>query len=157
MYHDMIVEFQVYPYWMAPDVFLQTTLNLLIISGVVIGCYLLIYDTRRRWVTHRLFLTQRTQLFHLIDQLTIAGLETTITQENLERGSEDVSSAPLGFPQRVQRSFPLDQEALVHQFYHLQAQILSGNARNKQKLADLLNQAEELLEDCKENLSSQKK
>jgi ABC-type transport system substrate-binding protein len=104
-----------------------------------------IYYVRRQYFTRRIYWEQHSQLIQLIDQLTISNLEATITT-----GSDDSSSGPLGFPQHLHLSEPLNREVIEQEYYSLRERILNGDPKNLLKLTKLLTQAEELLKDNKE-------
>ncbi|MFX0051161.1 MAG: hypothetical protein ACFFAJ_17440 [Candidatus Hodarchaeota archaeon] len=147
VYYSEILQFNVAPQWMSPTFLFQV---LIFVFFIVIVSSISIYYFRKQFESRRLLWEQHDQLTRLIDKLTIANLEANITREAEATGSDESSIRPLGFPQYLHLSEPLDQEALQQQFYSLRNQIENGDPNNLQELSELLAQAEELLEELQE-------
>lgn len=152
VYYHTILNYTVAPQWMSPR-FLQPlmiTLFLVILIGAV--ALFSFYQLRTYVMTQRQYWEYHDQLTHLIDQITVANLETMITHKK-SQGEDPVSGIP-GFPQHLQLSEPLDRVALERQFQVLRTKIETGDPRIRNQLVELLAQAETLLKESQDELGS---
>jgi len=152
VYYSEILQFNVVPQWMSPTFLFQVLLMIIFLLFIVIISRTSFYYVRKQLEIRRLLWEQHDQLTQLIDQLTIANLEANITREVETTGSKESSIRPLGFPQYLHLSEPLDHDALWQQFSSLRNQIKNGHPNNLQELSELLAQAEELLEELQEEV-----
>ncbi|MHA2202809.1 MAG: hypothetical protein ACW991_03895, partial [Candidatus Hodarchaeales archaeon] len=148
VYYQETLKFNVAPQWMSPTFLLPTLLVIICLLFIVLVSGISLFYIRDQYLLRKLFWEQQARLTQLIDQLTIATLEGR--SEKKVNDLEGSSTRPLGFPQHLQLSEPLDREAILHQIYSLKEQTINGDPTNLYKFSDLLIQVEKLLNEPQE-------